>query len=103
MIAHERLHGGHERMRNHQQVVLEHAREVEKRLATRHDLAGLDAAEVHLRQPAAQFGLAPAALSVRLFQFDAQVGREAVQPHRSDGLLYIFTHAENHRVLEGIL
>src|SRR5438445_9068125 len=70
MIADERLHGGHERARDHQEVIVEHTHKVQKSVEAWHDLAGLDSGDMHLRQSRgpSQPGLAPAALCPLLFQ-----------------------------------
>ena len=63
MIPNQRLHGRHKRPRNHQQVAVEYADQVEQSIEPRHDLAGLDPGNVHLRQAQTlpEFGLTPAA------------------------------------------
>ena len=50
MIADERLHDRDEGARDHEKIAVEDADEFEEGVVARHDLAGLDAGDVHLRQ-----------------------------------------------------
>src|ERR1700682_6537787 len=50
MIADERLHSRDERARDHEEVAVEDADEFEQRVVARHNLAGLNAGDVHLGQ-----------------------------------------------------
>jgi hypothetical protein len=81
MIPEQRLHDRHERPRNLQKVAVEYADQIEERIESRHDLAGLDSGYVCLRQAKAspQAGLAPATLVPRFNQFTAQDVRETIQ------------------------
>src|SRR5580704_6629885 len=94
MIADERLHGRNEGARNHEEVMVEDAHEFEQRVVARHDLAGLDAGDVHLRQAeaASQLPLAPLARDPRLLQSDAHLLRKAFHPQRLDMPCYILSH-----------
>ena len=94
MIADERLHGRHEGARDHEEVAVEHADELKKRVVARHDLAGLDAGDVPLgeAEAAGQVPLAPAALLPRLLQGPAHVAGKALQSQRLDMLFYIIAH-----------
>src|ERR1039458_8224227 len=94
MIANESLKGGHERAGDHQEVIVEHTHQIQESVIAGHDLAGLDAGDMHLRQAGAptQLGLAPAVFAPRLFQFLAHVCGKAIQPYRFDMLIYIFFH-----------
>jgi hypothetical protein len=86
MIADQRLDGRYERPRNHQQVAVEYPDQIEERIESRHDLAGLDSGYVCLRQAKAppQPGLAPATLVALFNQFTAQGVRQAIQACRLD-------------------
>jgi len=50
MVSNESLDGGHQSARNGQKVPIENPYQIEERIESRHDLAGLDAGDVHLRQ-----------------------------------------------------
>src|SRR6266481_6030701 len=84
MIADERLDGRNEGAGDHEEVAVEGADEFEEGIVARHNLAGLDAGNVHLGQTetASQLPLAPAAADARILQLPAQVLREAFQPER---------------------
>lgn len=77
LIADEALYGRYKRARNHQQVMVEDTDQVEERIEAGHNLARLDAGDVHLGQTAAptQFSLAPAMLRPRLLQLLTKVFR----------------------------
>src|ERR1700689_1234120 len=70
MIADERLHDGDEGTRDHEEVVIENADQLQKGVVSRHDLAGLDAGDVRLGEPDAvgQVSLGPATLPAGLLQ-----------------------------------
>src|ERR1039458_5729047 len=95
VIADQRLHDRDEGAGNHEEIAVEDADEFEERVVARHDLAGLDARDVHLgqAQATAQLPLAPAALDPRLLQLPAHVLRKALRAQRFDMLYYIFLHA----------
>jgi hypothetical protein len=81
-IPDQGLHGRHERARNHQKVAVEHADQVEERVESRHDLAGLDCGYVHLRQAQAmpEFELTPTAFVPLLNQFTTDGVRQGISP-----------------------
>ena len=94
MIADESLHGGYERARDHQEVIVEHAHQIQESVEAWNDFAGFDARDMHLRQAGAptQLGLGPAAFAPRLFQFVAHVFGKTTEPHRFDRLVYMLFH-----------
>src|SRR3984957_12835758 len=95
MIADERLHDGDEGARDHEEVAIENADQLQKGVVARHDLAGLDAGDVRLGKPEAsgQVSLGPAALLAGLLQGQAHVLWKGSQSERSDMLCYIVFHA----------
>ena len=84
MIPNQRLHGRHERPRDHQKIAVEHADQVEESVESRHNLASLDAGYVHLRQAQTlpEFGLTPSALVPFFNQLMAEGFRQAIQTGR---------------------
>lgn len=58
------MHDGDEGTRDHEEVVIENADQLQKGVVSRHDLAGLDAGNMRLSEPdaAGQVSLGPAAL-----------------------------------------
>src|SRR5229473_2630973 len=95
MVADERLHGRNEGAGDHEEVAVEDTDEFEEGVVARHNLAGLDAGDVHLGQTetASQLPLAPAAADARILQLPAHVLRKALWTQRFDMLCYIFPHA----------
>ena len=94
MIADEREHGWNQGARDHEEVAVEDADELEECVVAWHNLAGLDARDVHLRQTeaASQLPLAPAPPEPRLLQLPAQVLRKALEPERLAMLCDIRLH-----------
>src|SRR5437870_12852994 len=60
MITDERLDGRNKGAADHEEVAVEDADKFAEGVVARHDLAGLDAGDVHLRQPATACHLPPA-------------------------------------------
>src|SRR5580704_11275656 len=75
MITDERLDGRNKSAGDHEKVAVEDADEFEKGVVARHNLAGLDAGDMHLGQAetASQLPLAPAALDACVLQLPAHV------------------------------
>jgi len=74
VIPQERLYGGEERTRYHEEVAIENANHVEEGIEAGYHLAGLDSGDVHLRETEAssEFRLGPATLVPGLDQFAAK-------------------------------
>src|ERR1700694_1054196 len=94
MITDKRLHDGDEGARDHEEVAIENADQLQKGVVARHDLAGLDTGDVRLGEPEAarQVSLGPATLLAGLLQGTAHVLWKGSQSERSDILYYIIFH-----------